>query len=787
MFRGILHSAAILLCLLYCLGPDTFFPLPKMVASNSPKKLNSPKKQDSEKKQGSQVEADWVFHSLSNPKIPDLNWNSIKNGPLKEESSFTSIDAFLLKRLDENKLSYRRLADRITLLRRVTMDLIGLPPTPQEIKDFLEDRSKNAYEKVVDRLLASPRFGERMALWWLDVVRYAETDGFKADDPRPNAWRYRDYVIESFNQDKPYDRFLMEQLAGDEIDPENIQARIATAFLRHYPDEYNAVNLTQRRQEILNDITDTTAQGFMGLTMGCARCHDHKFDPITQEDYYRLQAFFVGWNPVSTSIVSAEEQKKYERDLQKWQSETAKIREQIRELEKPYREKITRNLLKRFPDEFAQLIDIPVSERTPLQKQIAEMMGKQINAEDKKVVGSMKKEEKTKVERLYEELKKFGPAPKRPESTPGMTDIGKVLPDTYVLKRGSLTAQGKKMTPGFLSAIDDRDAEILPIVNKNSSGRRTALAQWLIRPDNPLTSRVIVNRLWQHHFGRGIVASSGDFGAQGDRPSHPELLDWLAQQLIQQRWHLKPLHKMMVMSYAYRQSSKAHEDGLSKDPENRLLWRMNRRILEGEAIRDSILSATGEIHHALGGPSVFPELPEEIQPKNWTLSKTAEERNRRSIYVYVKRNLRYPIFSAFDAPDRNETCSRRFTTTTAPQALMLLNDPWIIKRAEALANRLRSLPVSDLIASASVLPSELTNKKSKLDPLDPKSDQAANNESAWIVKGYQLTLSRSPTNDEFEVAQSYFSQQLRQGRNAKEILIDFCHVLLNLNEFMYID
>jgi len=318
------------------------------------------------------VPEDWAFKPVRKPSVPAV-----------ASHARTPIDAFLLQRLEAAGVRYSRPADRLTLLRRVTYDLTGLPPTVAEGEAFLADDSPDAFEKVVDRLLASPAYGERQALPWLDVVRFAETDGFKADDRRPNAWRYRDYVIRSFDADKPYDRFVKEQLAGDELYSGDRDALIATGFLRHYPDEYNAVNLEQRRQEILNDITDTTGQAFLGITLGCAKCHDHKFDPITQEDYYRVQAFFAGWKEADVPLLPADQKAAYERRLADWEAKTADVRRQLAELERPYREKFNQKRRGRFPEEYARLLDIPAEKRTPYEQQIATMVAKQVYADDK--------------------------------------------------------------------------------------------------------------------------------------------------------------------------------------------------------------------------------------------------------------------------------------------------------------------------------------------------------------------------------------------------------------------
>lgn len=663
------------------------------------------------------------------------------------------IDAFLIAKLQAAGLAYRQPADKATLLRRVTFDLTGLPPAPQEIDAFLKDESRDAYEKVVDRLLASPRFGERAALYWLDVVRFAETDGFKADDKRPNAWRYRDYVIKSFNDDKPYDRFVKEQIAGDELWPDDADALTATGFLRHYPDEYNAVNLEQRRQEILNDITDTVGQTFVGLTLGCAKCHDHKFDPIRQDDYYRIQAFFAGLWPVEAPVALPAQLAEYRKNLAEWEAKTAEVRKEIAAIEKPYRVKFSQKQRSRFPDEYARLLDVPEEKRSPLEKQIGIMIERQVYSDTRPMLTGMKAPEKERYDELKKKLEAFG-KPVEPPLTMAMTDVGVAVPGTYLLKRGDWRKRENEIRPGFLSAIDDRFAEIKTPANGKSTGRRTALAEWLTKPDHPLTGRVIVNRLWQQHFGRGIVATPGDFGRQGDAPTHPELLDWLAIELVKNGWKLKPLHRLMVLSDAYRQSSRFDAKAAQIDEENKLLWRMNRRRLEGETIRDAILVASGQINFKTGGPSIFPEPPAELKQGGWTVSPEPE-RNRRSIYVYVKRNLRYPLFTAFDSPDRCETCSKRFVTTTAPQALMLLNEKLIVDQAKVFAERVMK--------------------------------EAGEKPDAITESAFRIALGRVPTLEECVAIRSFLQKQAAKSGDMKQAVADLCHSLLNLNEFIYVD
>ena len=691
-------------------------------------------------------------------------------------SAGNPIDAFLLRELAKKNLTFAPPADKRTLLRRVYFDLIGLPPSPDDIAAFLADESPAAYEKVVERLLASPQYGERQALFWLDLVRFAETDGFKADDPRPNAWRFRDYVIKSFNDDKPYDRFVKEQLAGDEFYPGDADALVATGFLRHFPDEYNAVNLEQRRQEILNDITDTTAAAFLGVTLACARCHDHKTDPISQHDYYRIQAFFAGYKSVEVPLASKEQLAEFEKKRAAWEAKTAAVRAEIEKVEGPYREKDSKKARGRFDEEYAKLLDIPADKRTPLQKQLAAMIEAQVVSKGD-VTGKMKPPEKERMGELKKRLAEHAKdKPADPPRAMGMTDVGHESPPVRLLKRGDWRKPSDELVPGFLSVFDTRDADVKPI--GSAPGRRAALAEWMTRPTNPLTARVMANRVWQQHFGKGIVASSSDFGVTGDRPTHPELLDWLAAEFVKpswanpererrgdsanpvahapgspKPWSIKHLHRLIVTSKAYRQGARGDAAGEKADPDNALLWQFPRRRLDGEALRDAMLATAGVLNPKAGGPSVFPEVPAELKAgASWKVSENPTDRNRRSIYVFVKRNLRYPLFALFDAPDRNETCSRRFVTTTAPQALTLLNDAIVLGFAKTFAERVL--------------------KDAGADP-----GQA-------IDRAFTLALGRLPDSEERAAALAFV-----KGHKGKlpDAVADLCHALLNLNEFLYVD
>ncbi len=695
----------------------------------------------------------WAYRTPVRPPVPAVPTGQPIHNP---------IDAFLVARRREKGLTPSTEAPRAVLIRRLSFDLTGLPPTPEEVAAFLGDTSPHAYERLVERLLASPRHGERWALFWLDLVRYAESDGFKADDLRPQAWRYRDYVIRALNQDKPYDQFLREQLAGDELHPGSAEALVATGLHRNAPYEYNAVNLEEKLQDTLNDITDLTASAFLGLTVGCARCHDHKFDPITQEDYYRLQAFFAAWQPADAPAGTAEERGRIQDQARQWEARTAEVRRQMSELEEPARKKFTAQRKTRFPQEYQAMFDTPPAERTPRQQQIAYLVGQQVEVGSEEVGKSMKGETKEKWQALKKQMAAVGGTKPRQPTAMTTSDVGPTAPTTYLLKRGDWRNRGKEVPPGFLSALDDRYASIpAPAPGASTTGRRSVLAHWLTQPDNPLTGRVIVNRLWQHHFGRGIVGTPSDFGAQGEPPTHAELLDWLARELVDNGWSLKHVHRLIVTSAAYRQSSQWDEANGKLDPENRLLWRMNRRRLEGETLRDAVLAVNGQLDLREGGPSVYPEIPAELGAAagKWSVSKDAADRNCRSVYVHVKRNLRYPFFEVHDAPGASESCARRHVSTNAPQALMLLNSQMMLDQAKAFAERVLR--------------------------------EAGSEPGAVIERAYRLALGRSPDAAERDTMTAFLERQAKVNSAASEAfgaaVTDLCHALLNVNEFLYID
>ena len=661
------------------------------------------------------------------------------------------IDGFVLEALLKHGLTPAPEADKPTLIRRATFDLTGLPPTPEEVDAFLADDTAEAYERLIDRLLASPRYGQRWGRHWLDLVRYAESDGYRQDAVRPHAWRYRDYVVRAFNTDKPYDRFLTEQLAGDELDPDDPELRVATGYFRLGTYEYNQRQVRGQWADILNDITDVTGEVFLGLSFGCARCHDHKFDPILQKDYYRLQAFFTPLMPRDDlTLASPRQWADYVAQRAAWEKAAADVLRQIAALERPYRDKGAASATAKFPDEIKAILSKPETDRSLLERQIGALAFRQIAYEHDQVPSLLKGDAKARWDELQKKLKRHDALrPVAPAPVLTATDLGPISPPTVI--PGDRKQQS--IEPGFLSMLDQEPARIAPSpAAPQSTGRRLALAHWLSRPDNPLSTRVIVNRVWQYHFGRGLAGTSSDFGRMGEAPSHPELLDWLASEFVANGWHLKPLHRQILLSAAYRQAVERSVSDLAAgqrlDPENRLLWKRTVRRLDAEEIRDAMLAASGELDPTIGGPSVPTSRP------------------RRTIDTRVVRNARDTLLDAFDAADGTFSTPRRNTTTTATQALLLINGDWSLARAKILAARIERVGPS------------------------------STDDHDRVVLAYRTVLGRQPEPDELAEAVAFIDRQANLlPHSAKrsitafdhDSLVDFCHVLLNSNEFLYID
>lgn len=533
-------------------------------------------------------------------------------------------------------------ASRRTLIRRVYFDVTGLPPTPEEIDRFVNDRAPDAWPRLIERLLDSPAYAERWAQHWLDVVRFAESDGFEYDTHRSDTWRYRDYVIRSIREDKPYDQFLREQLAGDEIDAQNQEMRqemqVAAGFHRLGPLRKNAGNqdAAYNRNEILVEMTNVIGSAMLGVTLGCARCHDHKFDPIRQTDYYRMQAFFATTYQKDIPLSTPEQQAE-------WKKKAA-----------------------------------------PLEAELKSLRAKQKAAG----VGPEGAEVEKQIEAIEAEMPPPLPVLQTVEENPTQYTA------VHVLARGDSSRAGDEVhmrPPGVLLPDD------APEWDDRTPAPRLALAKWITDPANPLTARVMVNRIWEHHFGAGIVASANDFGRMGSRPSHPELLDWLANELVEGGFRMKPLHRLILLSSTYQQDylAEAPAGAREKDPEDKLLWRFPRRRLSAEELRDAMLAVSGRLNRQEGGPSVIVPIEADLvkliyNPVQWRVDADPNQFNRRSIYLFHKRNMRLPFLEVFDSPDTLLSCPRREESTHAPQALELLNGEFSNAMARAFADRVAS-------------------------------------------------------------------------------------------------
>jgi hypothetical protein len=701
------------------------------------------------------------------------------------------IDAFILSRLERVGLQPAPPADRLTLVRRVTFDLTGLPPTPEEVSAFLHDARPDAYERLVDRLLASPHYGERWAQHWLDVVRYAESNGYEADADRPHAWRYRDYVIRAFNEDLPFDRFVVEQLAGDELakgkDPQQCAFLLVACGLNRCGPVHLVGGNTDpeiNRLEVLTEMTTGVASAFLGLTLSCARCHDHKFDPISQADYYRLQSFFAAAQPRDIDIATPEEKARIDRENRALDARAAPLHKQIADLEAPYRARLAADKRARLEKKYRDALAVALDKRNPEQKKLAEDALPLLEIKWNEIVEALKPPERTQRAALRAEIHALEAQKPAPAAQAWTIQDQDQIPPTPILVRGDPKRKGPVVEPAFPRVLrPDADAKV-PSPRRLD---RVALARWLTGVDHPLTARVLVNRLWQHHFGRGIVATPNDFGLRGERPSHPELLDWLARELVSHGWSIKHLHRLMVLSSTYRQASRMGlvAPGKTVDPDNRLLWHMNRQRLEGEAFRDSLLAVAGDLNPKLGGPMVRVPLEAEVyeliftegeRDGLWPVTADPREHARRSIYLFAKRNVRLPLLEAFDRPDTVTSCPVRPVSTFAPQALILLNGPFTHACSRRMAVRL----VSEC--------GTVVDKQ--------------------IERAYQLALNRSPSARERQVAKQFLHDQanlvLERLRARKPVgvppdlpedvdpaaavaLADFCLALFNRNEFLYVN
>ncbi len=720
----------------------------------------------------------WAFQKPVRPAVPKVKRATWVRNP---------IDAFVLKGLEKRALSPSPSADKITLLRRVTFDLTGLPPTPQEIASFLADHSPNAYATRVSQLLNSPKYGERWAQHWLDVVRFAETNGYELDAERPQAWRYRDYVVRAFNEDKPYNRFLLEQIAGDELAEKSFETRVATGFLRAGARHVVSGNQDEavNRQEWLTEAVNGIGNAVLGLTVGCARCHDHKYDPISQKDYYALQAFFSATDDYEYKRHSDEELQKYEAQIKAHGASLKPLEAQVGAIEKPYYERLRAEKVSRLEPLYKQALLTPEKMRTPEQRVLAEHAGTFTNISWDEMLAALTPSDKERRANLRKQLhKQEQEAPKPIPAALGVSEVHQPIPVTHILVRGEPhvfgatvnldfptilkparlphTGGSHAVTPEYLATLQLRD------LAQAATGRRLALAQWLGQADHPLTARVMMNRLWQTYFGKGLVRTPNDFGLNGERPTHPELLDWLATEFVRQGWSLKQMHKLIVMSNSYQQTSASDAQRNRIDPENRSLWRQNRRRIDAEGLRDSILSAAGTLNLEMGGESIRVPLEPEIvdtiftesEPDNlWSVDPDPKQHTRRSLYLVRKRNVRLPLLAVFDMPDRMLSCAARGQSVSALQSLILLNSPFMQEQSRKLAQSLL---------------------------------QSQSQEEPRMRTLFLRTLSRPPTNHEKQATTRFLRDQkrilTRRGEPEAEIAVwaDLCLAMFNLNDFIMI-
>ncbi|NRB48463.1 MAG: DUF1549 domain-containing protein [Saprospiraceae bacterium] len=755
----------------------------------------------------------WAFYPLTDPIVPKSKYEH-------------PIDAFLQSGLQEVGLGMAKKASKLTLLRRATFNLTGLPPTPEEVEAFLNDESDSAYANLIDRLLASPHYGEQWGKHWLDVVRYADSDGYSNDFVRPNAWRYRDYVIRSFNEDKPYHQFIKEQLAGDEINSEHAEMLIATGFLRMGPWEHTGMAIAaETRQLFLDDVTNIVGETFLSLPLGCAKCHDHKYDPIPTKDYYQVQAVFAPTQFANRSAAflavenqegMAEEQERIAYWINKTKAEEKAIKEKEEDAARQW-----------FTARGLAYLDKRTRRKLPDDQQPPRYYG--LTFEDLGYRKVLQKRRQT----LNKTKLRFEPYAYSVYNGPNRVvhsgrsnflpqEIGQETPATFVLNGGSIYAPLEEVPAGVLSAVQAMaqplDGAMLnetpnPIP-QTRDGRRLAFANWLIEGENPLVIRSIVNRIWQQHFGKGIVETSNNFGGTGKAPTHPELLDWLCQAFIQEGWSIKALNRLIMTSEAYQQSSQAKNTDKTNrvDPENKLLSHYPPRRLGAEEIRDATLLASGELNPTLGGIPIRPEMNQEIalQPRHtmgsiamaYQPSTTKAARNRRTIYAEKIRNLPDPFLQVFNQPSTEISCERRSSSTVAPQAFTLMNSRQLRDRAIALALRLEEQAEADLesrvhLAGRLCWNRQLDERELAQATAYVRSMEEYHRSNAAQAVTYPTSITRKMFEEmtgepfEYEEELDVFHAYQADAKDADvppstRALADLAMVLFNTNEFLYV-
>ncbi|MFZ4502460.1 MAG: DUF1549 and DUF1553 domain-containing protein [Methylovulum sp.] len=771
--------------------PDMFFnPVGVIGSAATPeppvKPVAEAKIEPTEIKQLAPKSTHWAYKPVVRPSEPTVNNKAWVR---------KSIDAFVLAKLEAKGLTPSPDAERAAFIRRATLDVWGLIPTPEQVNEFVADTSAEAYEKLADRLLSSPKYGERQARRWLDLARYADSTGFQNDNTRPNLWRYRDYVINAFNQDKPYSRFIQEQLAGDELWPDNQDALIATGYMANFPDNHNSRDLVQRKYQITTDITDTVGKVMLGQTVECARCHNHKFDKISQKDYYSLQSFFANVSAVDTIPIAHKGEIEHNYDVAKgkWEAATKDIRAKQKAIIDTVREEALRHHKERYLTDSRDAIFKPKSNWNAqdrwINHRLAYITDERSLAAYLEDVADSKGNHKSyskdmvakweEYDKLSEDLKKFNELKPVSGSTEisAMTELGYAdTPPSYVFFGGDHEKPLEEVKPAFPEAITSEQPEIH--ATSFSSGRRSALAKWIASDANPLTARVFVNRVWEEYFGRGIVETLSDFGKAGQKPSNPELLDYLADNFVKQGWSVKTLHREILLSSVYRQASAYREDIAKIDPENKLLAVFPRKRLEAEQIRDSLLTASGKLEDKIGGPSVFPPIPANLGAGNlWQVSKDVHDQNRRSVYIFTRRSVPYPLLDTFNMASAQEAHSKREVTTSPLQSLALFNSDVVFGWSQALAGRV--------------------------------INEAGKDEAAQLDRLYKILLARNATAPEKLVLETFldkhektirgktaegkFAVSMPTGLKENQMLdpiraaafVDLVHTVANSNEFIY--
>jgi hypothetical protein len=740
----------------------------------------------------------WAYTPVSAPAVPDVK---------QKKWVRTPVDAFVLAKLEDKGIKPSAEADRATFIRRATLDAWGILPTPEEVKAFENDKSPNAYEKLVDRLLESHHFGERQARRWLDLARYADSTGFQNDATRPNNWRYRDYVINAFNSDKPFNRFVQEQVAGDELFPDSQEAKIATGFLAGYPDNFNSRDLVQRKYQIETDMTDLVGETFLASTIGCARCHNHKMDKVSQKEYFQLQAFFANTSVNEKTPLAKGTETEFDKEFQKRQAvyneATKPIRDKMKAILDTVRKEGREYYNERYLSDSRESIFKPEKDWNALDRWVN--WRKQAVAGEVEIVAYLKRtaEEKDRPDykpenlakyeeykKLQEELKQFDklrPAKGSANYTTVFELTSKEVPETHVRFTGIHEKPLEAVDPGIPALWGGKEVKLDIQPTDKSSGRRTALAKWLSSETNPLTARVYANRVWAQYFDKGIVATVADFGRAGAKPTHPELLDHLASSFVQNGWSVKKLHREILLSSTYRQASNERPDVIKVDPDNKLLAMYPRKRLEAEEIRDSLLYASGLLVDKVGGPSVFPPILKSgdnlgksrdfAGNRAWAVSDEKEDWYRRSLYVFTRRSFPYPITQNFDPANPNNPHHKRDVTTTPLQALTMFNSEIVFDWSQALAGRV--------------------------------INEAGNNEDAQLNRVYEILFSRAPTKTERAALKGFLAQQqiaIREKaaagqfavavpsgvKDAKKLdpvraaaFVDLVHTVANSNDFAY--